>query len=138
VSRLRRAEAPARRTHRGFTLIEVVVAMAVIAVAFTAMLGLHVRSLRLAAREQAYTQAVLLARTLITEAELEGYPPLGESRGDFETRYPGEYPGFLWERTVLEPPLPIPDVREVNVRVTPVNDPGAVAQLTIYLRAGGT
>lgn len=133
----RTGPAPSRRRERGFTLLEVVVAMAVIAIAFTAMLGLHVRSLRLAAREQAYTQALLLARMLVTEAELEGYPPLGEARGDFETRFPGEYPGYVWERTVLEP-LPIPEVRSVNVRVTPPAEPQAAAELTTYLRSGGT
>jgi general secretion pathway protein I len=129
------ARAGARRAH-GFTLIEVVVAMAVLAVAFTALLGLHVRSLKLAAREQSYTRALLLARTLLTDAEIEGRPAVGTSSGDFEERFPGRYPGFLWERTVNDTPLP--ETSEVTVRVEPPGDPGAAAELTLYLRGGAT
>jgi general secretion pathway protein I len=121
-----------KRPSRGFTLVEVVVAMAVIAVAFTALLGLHVRSLRLAAREQTYTQSLLLARTLLAEAELEPLPAPGTSTGDFEARYPGRYPGFLWQRTVNETPFPA--TREIIVRVQPPDDPPAAAELTLYLR----
>ena len=126
----RRGQQPSAR---GFTLLEVVVAMAVIAVAFTALLGLHVRSLKLAAREQSYTQALLLARTLVTDAELQGgFPDVGISTGDFEERFPGSYPGFLWEQTVN--PTPFPQTREVTIRVVPPGDPAAAAELTLYLR----
>lgn len=116
----------------GFTLLEVMVAMAVIAVAFTAMLGLHVRNLRLAAREQAYTQSLLLARSLIAEAELAGFPATGESSGDFEGRFPGQYTGFVWQQTVSD--TPIPQTRELTVRVAPESDPQAAAELTLFLR----
>ena len=122
----------AGRTTSGFTLIEVVVAMAVVAIAFTALLGLHVRSLRLAAREQTYTQALLLARTLLAEAELEPLPAPGASTGDFEARFPGRYPGFLWQRTVND--TGFPGTREIIVRVQPGDDPQASAELTLYLR----
>jgi type II secretion system protein I len=121
-----------QRDARGFTLVEVVVALAVLAIAFTALLGLHVRSLRLAAREQSYTQALLLARTLLTEAELAPLPAPGVSSGDFESRYPGRYPGFVWQRTVNDTPLA--ETREVTVRVQPPDDPEAEAELVLYLR----
>src|SRR5690606_33107820 len=90
------------RGARGFTLLEVMVALAVIATAFTALLGLHVRSLRVAARDQSYTQALLLSRSLITEAELGPYPEVGIAQGDFEDRWPGLYGGYRWERTVSD------------------------------------
>lgn len=123
---------PATRDLRGFTLLEVMVALAVIATAFTALLGLHVRNLRVAAREQAYTQALLLSRTLITDSELAGYPEIGISEGDFEERYPGLYPGFRWVRTVND--FPVPDTREVTVRVIPNGDQGAASELTVFVR----
>src|SRR5207237_3487504 len=104
-----------RRGARGFTLLEVMVAMAVIAIAFTALLGPHARNLQIAAREQAYTQALLLSRSLITEVELADLPEVGISEGDFEASYPGLYPGFRWIRTVVDPPMPLPDTREVTV-----------------------
>jgi len=121
----------ARGAH-GFTLLEVMVAMAVIATAFTALLGLHVRNLRLAAREQAYTHALLLSRSLITEVELASYPEIGITEGDFEERYPGLYPGFRWQRTVSD--FPVPDTREVTVRVIPNGDQSAASELTIFVR----
>jgi general secretion pathway protein I len=123
----------AARNTRGFTLLEVMVAMAVIATAFTALLGLHVRNLRLAAREQGYTQALLLSRSLITEVELGGFPEVGIGEGDFEETQPGRYPGFRWVRTVNDFPL-VPDTREVTVRVIPNGDEGAAAELTVFVR----
>jgi len=121
-----------RRAASGFTLLEVMVALAVIATAFTALLGLHVRNLRLAAREQAYTQALLLARSLITEVELGGYPEIGIGEGDFEESHPGRYPGFRWQRTVSD--FPVPDTREVTVRVIPNGDEAAASELTVFVR----
>jgi general secretion pathway protein I len=129
MSRLRAA----LRNTRGFTLLEVMVAMAVIATAFTALLGLHVRNLRLAAREQGYTQALLLSRSLITEVELGSFPEIGIGEGDFEETHPGRYPGFRWMRTVNDFPL-VPDTREVTVRVIPNGDEGAAAELTVFVR----
>jgi general secretion pathway protein I len=120
-----------RRTG-GFTLLEVMVALAVIATAFTALLGLHVRNLRLAAREQAYAQSMLLARSLITEVELGGFPDVGEAQGDFEAEFPGRYPGYRWYRTVSE--FPAPDTREVTVRVVPSGDESAACELTLFVR----
>ncbi|MEO2167416.1 MAG: type II secretion system protein [bacterium] len=71
-------------TQRGFTLLEVMVALAVIATAFTALLSLHVENLRTLGREEAYSRALLLAETLAAESELEGWPGLGTSEGDFD------------------------------------------------------
>ena len=127
---------------QGFTLLEVMVAMAVLATAFTALLGLHVRNLQTVARDQAYLEAILLARTLITEVELAGSAEIGSSSGDFEASFPGEYPGFRWERTVADAQLGlglgIPDIREVRVRVIPPLGEAAAAEPSLYLGSGGT
>lgn len=117
---------------RGFTLLEVMVAMAVLATAFTALLGLHVRNLEVVARDQAYLEAVLLARTLMTQVELAGAVEVGETSGDFETSYPGQYPGFRWEQSVSD--LGLFDTREVRVRVVPPLGEAAAASLTLFVR----
>jgi prepilin-type N-terminal cleavage/methylation domain-containing protein len=127
-----RRAAPRRGRDPGFTLHEVMVAMAVLATAFTALLGLHVRNLEVVARDQAYLEAVLLARTLMTEVELRGAAEVGETSGDFETIYPGQYPGFRWERSVSDTGLF--DTREVRIRVVPPLGESAAAALTLFVR----
>jgi len=103
----------------------------VVATAFTALLGLHVRNLRLVAREQAYAQALLLARSMISEVELAGFPEVGFAEGDFEDTAPDRYPGYRWQRTVNDFVL---DTREVTVRVVPNGDESAAAELTLFVR----
>jgi general secretion pathway protein I len=137
-----RAEPSAARPRRprssGFTLLEVMVALAVVATAFTALLGLHVRNLETAARDQAYGDAVLLARSLITMAEIGDDAAREPASGDFEEIYPGEYPGWRWERTLLEVPLRLLDqVRVLVVRVIPPLGESAAAQLALLVPYGG-
>ena len=117
-SRVPRVVAPRarRRTARaGFTLLEVLVAVAVLGLALVSLLGLHVRTLALIDRDQRVTEATLLARALMTEAEVGTFPDIGVTNGDFDERYPDRYPDLRWEREVL--PSPLPDLREVHVRV---------------------
>jgi type II secretion system protein I len=95
----------------GFTLIEVLVALTIVAFAFVGLLGLHNRNISLIARDQDLTRATLLARQFITEMEVvEQFPELGVSRGEF-----ANVPGFYWERDVEETELPT--VRRVRLRV---------------------
>ena len=98
----------------GFTLLEVLVALAVIAFAFVGLLGLHARNIKLIARDQNLTRATLLARELISQIQFQvssnGFQDLGDSSGTFEG-----YPGYRWERQVLSTGLD--EMREVVVRV---------------------
>lgn len=112
----------------GFTLLEVLVALTVIAFAFVGLLGLHNRNLAMVGRDQDLTRATLLARQFITEMELlEGFPELGPANGEF-----GNFPPFEWEREVTETILP--DVRRVQVRVLwDERMPGGV-ELVYYIR----
>jgi general secretion pathway protein I len=106
----RAADSP-RRASGGFTLIEVMVAMTIVAVAFVGLLGLHNRNIAMIARDQDFTRATLLARQFITEMEvIEQWPDTGTSRGEFPNA-----PGFIWERDVQDTDLPT--VRRVVLRV---------------------
>ena len=58
----------------------------------------------------------MLAQAVMTEAELERFPDLGLTSGDFESSFPGEFPDFRWEREVDQSGT-FPDVREVRVLI---------------------
>ena len=100
----------------GFTLIEVMLALAIAATALVGLLGLQHQSLQSVIRAQDLTRAALLAQEIMTTAEVERFPALGQTRGDFENLHPGLYPNFRWYRAVEATAL-FPDVRKVKVRV---------------------
>jgi general secretion pathway protein I len=123
----------ARRDRRGFTLLEVLVAVAVLGLALVSLLSLHVRNIDLIGRDQRITEATLLARALMSEVESGPFPDLGVESGDFELDYPERYPDLRWEREVT--PTPVPNVREVRVRVFRGEDEsGDDVTLTYYVR----
>jgi general secretion pathway protein I len=118
---------------RGFTLLEVLVAVAVLGLALVSLLGLHVRNIDLIARDQRVTEATMLARGLMAEVDAGPFPDLGVTDGDFEVDYPDRYPDLRWEREVLT--TPVPDVREVRVRVfRGERESGDDVTLTYYVR----
>ena len=111
----------------GFTLIEVIVALTIIAYAFVGLLGLHNRNIAMVADDQDLTRATLLARQFITEMELTEFPEIGVRRGEF-----GNSPGFIWEADVQETELPA--VRRVTLRVIwDERNPNA-CELVYYIR----
>ena len=96
---------------RGFTLLEVLVAVMIIALAFTGLLSLHSRDLALVSRDQDMTRATLLMRELVAQVELfPEYSQLGTASGNFEGS-----PGFSWQRDVRTTALD--ELREVHFRV---------------------
>jgi general secretion pathway protein I len=78
---------------RGFTLLEVMVAVAVIAIGLTALLGSHSQSVSLAAEAKFYTTAALLAQRKMAELELAGFQDLDHEAGDFGE----DFSGYRWE-----------------------------------------
>ena len=91
--------------------------MAVLGIALLALLTLHHQSLESVIHSRDISRAGMLCQTIMTQAELERFPRLGVTRGNFERYFPGQYQKFRWERDVLESGI-FPDVRKVRVIVS--------------------
>src|SRR5688572_8452658 len=89
-------------TAGGFTLLEVMVAVAVVAIALVGLLRLHLVSLDNTLRSQDLTTAVLLAQGKM--AMMGAFPDAGEEQGKFEGP---ELERFRWFTKVTEHALPI-------------------------------
>ena len=79
---------------KGFTLLEIMVAVAIIAIAFTSVLKLHTQTVAMNIASNFYAKAPLLAQKIISEWEMGlatngSILPLSDS---FE-----EFPGFTFE-----------------------------------------
>ena len=105
-----------RRRARAFTLIEVMVAIAILGIALLGLMGLHHQSIQSVIRAQQTTRAAMLAQAVMTQAELERFPDLGSTRGDFEASFRGEFRDFRWERMVVASGM-FPDIRKVMVAI---------------------
>jgi len=103
-------------TAGGFTLLEVLVAMAVLAVALVSLLGLYNRSLVLTIRAQHLSTATLLVQEMLTRTQLEGLDALRVTAGDFANLHPGQYPEFRWYRAVR--PTALEGLWELHVGVS--------------------
>jgi len=122
------------RLPAGFTLLEVMVALAIIAFAVVGLLGLHARNIKIVARDQNLTRATLLARELISQIQFQvtsnGLRDLGDDQGTFDG-----YPGYRWERRVLSTGLD--EMREVVIRVIWDESAPSACELVYFVRDPG-
>ena len=117
------------RRPRGLTLLEVLVAVAVLATGVVAMQRLIARSVGGLATDVELTRATLLARSLLADAEVSPPEP-GHDEGSLAARPGGT--GFRFSRDVLR--TPHDGLREVRVRVHPDGRPAAACELVELVR----
>lgn len=80
----------------GFTLLEVMIAVGILAIGLVILLEAHVMNMRLAGHCGLRTRAVLLAEKKMAELESRKVSPAGERKGCFE----GADSGFTWKELI--------------------------------------
>jgi len=100
------------RNEAGFTLLEVMVAVSIMALVLITLLGLKNRSMQDVMLAEHMTTATLLAKRLITDSIMvKPRLPL-EDEGAFSEE---EYKGYAWKKTISVTPLI--QIMEVRVAV---------------------
>ena len=84
--------------NKGFTLLEVMVAVALIAIALTTLLASQSQRVSFANSAKFETMAALLAQSKMSELVLQGVDTVSGDSGDFGE----DYPGYAWEATVSD------------------------------------
>jgi len=88
-----------RRFERGFTLLEVMVSVSIIAIVFFSVFRMHIQTLAMCDSVRFYSLAPMLAQTKF--AELVENPSL-ESLSDGSGDFGADFPGYRWQLAVLD------------------------------------
>ena len=102
---------------KGFTLLEVMVAMAIIAIAMTAVLNSQSQSISLASEAKFSTTATLLAQMKIAEISRGNPLDLTSDSGDFGE----DFPGYTWEVKVETLNADLPENVSTHLKQMDVN-----------------
>ena len=114
------------RGDRGFTFLELLIAVAILGTAFTVLLSAHATAIRQEGRARSLMRATLLARQVLTETEIADDLPLGTQEGEF-----GEgFEGFTWNRRVET--TEFPRIRQVTIQVTWPSGSGPASTDLVY------
>ncbi len=98
------------RADRGFTLIEVMVALVIISISMVTLLSTNAISARTYAQAKALAVCSLLAQQKLAELQVGELPPAGETRGGFP-----DNEHYRWTLSVTETELET--LREVTLEV---------------------
>jgi general secretion pathway protein I len=109
-----------RRSTRGFTLLEVMVALGIMAVVLVSVYRLQSQTLTMSMESRFYIQAPLLARSALIRLEQARERAMTSGQGDFGR----EFPGYRWSITVTDAPSQYlgpelsRDMKRIDVLVT--------------------
>ncbi len=128
---------PALSDRRAFTLLEVLVALAILAIALTTLFGAQSGSLNLAAEAKFATTASLLAGLKRAELESGRLAPV-DAQGDFGK----DFPGYTWKMDVRDatgdlsglPAVVSGDLRRVDLTISWAGQ-AASFRIRYYIRA---
>ena len=100
---------------RSFTLIEVIITLAILSISLLAIFKGNIFNLRSSKVSSDLTTAVIAAETLVKEVIAGGYPESGVVDGEFED---GLFEGLRWSKRIEVMELPmVVDLKLVTVEV---------------------
>jgi general secretion pathway protein I len=116
----------------GFTLLEVMVALAIMSIVLVSVYRMHSQSLTMITAARFHTQAPLLAQSKLSELEVSSSSAFPEDSGDF-----GEsFPGYNWKVSVADVSSEVlgevaEDLKRIDVTVS-LNDNQFIYTLRLY------
>ncbi len=116
----------------GFTLLEVMVALAVMSIVLVSVYRMHSQSLTMNTAARFYTQAPILAQGKMAELEALSSGAFPENSGDFGE----QFPGYSWKTSVADITSEIlgevaEDLKRVDITVS-LNENQFVYSLRTY------
>ena len=87
-----------RLTTSGFTLLEVMVAIAILAIVLVSVYRMHSQTLTMNTAARFYTQAPMLAQSKLAQIEVDSSGITDADSGDFGDKFPG----FTWRISTEE------------------------------------
>ena len=116
---------------RGFTLLEVMVALAILATTLTVIYQLHGQTMMISSSARFYNLAPMLAQARLSELEQGTYTQLAESSGDFGE----DYPGFQWSVQIEDIASDLITANKyhfTHIEIVVSNDDGSTYNLRTY------
>lgn len=86
--------------HKGFTLLEVLVAMAILTIALTSIFKLHGQTMVMSGKARFLTLAPQLAQAKLAEIEGQPFEDIGDGSGDFGK----DHPNYQWKLSIEDFP----------------------------------
>lgn len=120
---------------KGFTLLEVLVSLAVIAIVLVSIIRLQGQTIAMNESVRFYSVAPLLARSKMTEVRLAPRSFIGGDSGEFGE----EFTGYAWETGVTEKELQVengPVIPLLEARVLVLGQDGALRYTLVRSFAG--
>jgi general secretion pathway protein I len=115
----------------GFTLLEVLVSVAILGTTMVAVLQLHGSTVALAAKAESMATAARLAKNRMIDLTKDGVPPVEANEGTYEEP---ELEGFSWAERVEESLYSTQSVKvyEISIEVAWGTGPDEVVRLRTY------
>jgi general secretion pathway protein I len=98
TARAEQADAHGLKTKKGFTLLEIMVALSIIAIVLVSVYRMHAQTVSMNNQVRFYATAPMLAQTKMAEIESESLEDIGDDSGDFGD----EFPDYSWNIVIAD------------------------------------